>query len=99
MITAEYQGIAVASSSDTVYLEGNHYFPLDSVQVGILEKSWLRTFCFWKGIARYYHVTLDGERLPNSAWSYPAPSPLARRIRGMIAFEAHAGIIIQDHAD
>ncbi|MBT2515666.1 DUF427 domain-containing protein [Arthrobacter sp. ISL-30] len=98
MITATFQGHTIASSADTVYLEGNHYFPRKAVEPGALEESWVRTLCFWKGIARYYHIRINGSRLPNAAWSYPRPSPLARRIRNRIAFETAAGIIVREQS-
>ncbi|MDQ6752600.1 MAG: DUF427 domain-containing protein [Actinomycetota bacterium] len=94
MITATYNGKVIARSADTVYLEGNHYFPPGSVQTGVLDKSWLRTLCYWKGIARYYHVRAGDRRAPNAAWSYPVPSPLARKIRSHIAFNPGSGILI-----
>jgi len=96
MITASYHGTILARSPKTIYLEGNHYFPRESVTAPVIETSWLRTLCYWKGIARYYHVTVDGRRLANAAWSYPLPSPLARRIKAMVAFDLASGIRIDD---
>jgi uncharacterized protein (DUF427 family) len=79
-----------------VYLGGNHYFPAESVRGAVLSDSWLRTLCYWKGIARYHHAEIDGVRLPNAAWSYRHPSPLARRIKGMVAFEQASGITVRE---
>ena len=95
-VTAWYAGTCIASSDATVYLEGNRYFPPDSLRPGVISDSWLRTLCFWKGIARYHHAEIDGTLLQNAAWSYPNPSPLARRIRGMVAFEQGTGISIRE---
>lgn len=88
----------IARSEHTVYLEGNYYFPADSVLGGVLSASRLRTVCFWKGIAHYRHAEIDGVRLPNAAWSYPRPSPLARTIKGMIAFDQGTGITVREEA-
>lgn len=96
MITATYHGTVIARTPKTVYLEGNHYFPLDAIITGTLDGSWLRTLCYWKGIARYYHVTTGGQHLPNAAWSYPLLSPLAWRIRSMVAFDQGSGIRITE---
>lgn len=95
-VTARYGPTLIARSDQTVYLEGNHYFPADSIRPGILTNSLLRTLCFWKGIARYHHFQIGGVRLVNAAWSYPRPSPLAHRIKGMIAFEAATGITVNE---
>lgn len=61
MITATFRGQVIACSEDTVYLEGNHYFPPSSIMPDTLEDSWVRTLCFWKGLARYHHVRAGGE--------------------------------------
>ncbi|WP_052207415.1 DUF427 domain-containing protein [Sinomonas humi] len=95
-VTAWYGDTCLARSEQTVYLEGNHYFPPDSIRPGTLAGSWLRTLCPWKGIARYHHAEVDGISVRNAAWSYPRPSPLARRIKGMVAFEQGTGITIRE---
>ncbi|WP_426986212.1 DUF427 domain-containing protein [Pseudarthrobacter sp. Y6] len=67
MITATFHGQVIARSERTVYLEGNHYFPAESVRPGALAGSRIRTLCFWKGVARYHHVRAGGYRAPNAA--------------------------------
>ncbi len=96
MKTASFHGVVVARSPHTVFLEGNHYFPPGSVEPGVLEKSWLRTLCVWKGIARYHHVSAGGFCSSNAAWSYPVPTPLAWKIKGHVAFDPGSGIVISD---
>ena len=83
---AVWNGIVLADSDETVVVEGNHYFPPESVDFGHLERSRMRSLCFWKGIASYYTVEIDGDRNENAAWYYPKPSFLARKIRGRVAF-------------
>lgn len=95
-VTASYAGKVLTRAETTVFLEGNHYFPPETVDDGILEKSWVRTLCYWKGVARYYHVHVDGDRISNAAWAYPVPSPLARKIKNMVAFDTAAGILIRE---
>jgi uncharacterized protein (DUF427 family)/glutaredoxin len=76
----------LARSDDVVMVEGNAYFPVSAVQPGALVPTPTRTVCPWKGIARYYTVTLGGVELRDAAWSYAHPLPLARRVKGRIAF-------------
>ena len=83
---AVWQGVVLARSADTVVVEGNRYFPADSVEAGYLEASRTRTLCPWKGVASYHSVTVDGVSNRDAAWTYRHPSFLARRIKGRIAF-------------
>lgn len=63
----------IAESDETVYIEGNHYFPPDAVAKQFFANSDLTTECFWKGTAHYYTL-VDGEmKAENAAWYYPAP--------------------------
>ncbi|SFQ71413.1 Uncharacterized conserved protein, DUF427 family [Amycolatopsis arida] len=86
MVRAVWNGTVLAEAPWTVRVEGNHYFPPESVRRENLAPSGSRTLCPWKGVASYYHVTTDHGTLPNGAWYYPHPSPLARRIRNHVAF-------------
>jgi uncharacterized protein (DUF427 family) len=79
-------GTVVAKSGDTQRVEGNHYFPPDSVNWDLLERSDHTSFCPWKGQASYYDVVVDGRRLPAAAWTYETPSDAARHIKGYLAF-------------
>lgn len=83
---AVFNNTVVADSADTVVVEGNHYFPPVSLRPEYLRPSRTRTLCPWKGLASYYDVEVDGVTSPNAAWHYPRPSPLARRIKGRVAF-------------
>ncbi len=86
MIRAIFAGTTVAETDHTVMVEGNHYFPPDAVRGEYLTKTRSHSLCPWKGIASYYTVTVDGAEFPNGAWTYPHPSPLARRIKNHVAF-------------
>lgn len=83
---AVFNGTVLADSEDTVVVEGNHYFPPESLRPEFLRQSRTRTVCPWKGLASYYDIEVDGVANPNAAWYYPRPSFLARRIRGRVAF-------------
>lgn len=76
----------IAESDDCIVVEGNQYFPADSVKQEFLRPSLHTTLCPWKGTAHYYHVEVDGMRNENAAWYYPEPSAAARQICGRIAF-------------
>ena len=76
----------IVTSDDIVMVEGNAYFPVTSVPEGILHPSSTTSVCAWKGIASYYDVHVNGQVVPDGAFTYRHPSPLARRIKGRVAF-------------
>lgn len=86
MIEAVFRGQVIARSDQTVFLEGNHYFPPVDVDMRYLHRSGHRTLCPWKGVATYYTVLVDGFDEPNAAWTYRRPRPPARQIKKHIAF-------------
>lgn len=83
---AIWNGTVLAESDDTVVVEGNHYFPPDSVNRGLLKPSDHHTTCPWKGEASYYDVAVDGARNANAAWYYPEPKSAAAEIKDHVAF-------------
>ena len=86
MVKASWNGATIAESDDTVVIEGNHYFPRDSVDAALLRYSDSTTVCPWKGTARYYTLEVAGSENRNAAWYYPDPKPAAAEIRDRIAF-------------
>ena len=76
----------IAESGDTVVLEGNHYFPKESVNMEYLKPSSEQYTCPWKGEAKYYNVEVDGEVSEAGAWEYPEPKKAAMEIKDHIAF-------------
>ncbi len=76
----------LAESDDTVVVEGNHYFPSDSINNEFFAASDHQTVCPWKGTARYYDVVVNGERHANAAWYYPDTKDAANNIKGHVAF-------------
>ncbi len=85
-VRAVWQGKVFAESDRTVVVEGNHYFPLDSINRDVLVPSDRRSVCPWKGTASYYDVVIDGARNPGAAWCYPSPKPAAAEIEKRVAF-------------
>lgn len=86
MPKATWNGATIAESEDTVMVEGNHYFPPESVDRSLLEPSDRTSLCPWKGKARYYDVVVDGKVNSAAAWYYPDPKPKAEQVRDRIAF-------------
>ena len=86
MMKAIWNKQIIAESDDVVKLEGNIYFPEESVQKTYLKKSQTQTVCPWKGTASYYTVEVDGEKNEDAAWTYAEPSSKAASIKGRIAF-------------
>jgi uncharacterized protein (DUF427 family) len=78
--------LAEAPASAVQIVEGNVYFPADSVRPEHILPSDTHTVCPWKGTASYYHVAVGGEVNRDAAWYYPDPSPAAENIRGHVAF-------------
>jgi uncharacterized protein (DUF427 family) len=76
----------IAESNDTIVIEGNHYFPEDSVKKEYLEKSTNQTHCPWKGEASYYSLNVEGSVNKDAVWYYPNPSELAKNIKNRLAF-------------
>ena len=83
---ASWNGAVIAESDRTEIVEGNHYFPADSLDRRYFEPSDKHTTCAWKGLASYYHVVVNGQRNEDAAWYYPEPKPAARQIEGRVAF-------------
>lgn len=86
MVEARWNGAVIARSDDTVVVEGNHYFPLDSIDPAVLQPSAMTTVCPWKGTANYYSLVVGGEENINAAWCYAEPKPAAKEIKGRVAF-------------
>jgi uncharacterized protein (DUF427 family) len=96
VVRAVWGGVTVAESDRTIVVEGNHYFPRESVHEEYLRSSWLVSLCWWKGIARYYTIDVEGARNPNAAWCYPWPWPWIRKIRRQIAFWKGVEVVQSD---
>lgn len=86
MVEARWNGIVIASSDDTVVVEGNHYFPRDAVDASVLRPSATTSICPWKGTAHYHSLEVDGQTNRDAAWYYPEPKSAASNIEDRIAF-------------
>lgn len=85
-VRAVWNGAVLAESDQTQVVEGNHYFPPDSIRREYFRENDRHTVCPWKGVASYYDVVVDGKVNRSAAWYYPEASPAAEHIRGYVAF-------------
>ncbi len=86
IMRASWNGAVVAESAETVVVEGNHYFPRESVDERYVTPSAHTSVCPWKGTAQYLSLEVDGKRNPDAAWYYAEPSAAAAQIAGRVAF-------------
>jgi uncharacterized protein (DUF427 family) len=83
---AKWNGTVLAESDDTVVVEGDHYFPRQSLRAEFLAESAQTSVCPWKGTVSYLDVALGGEGNPGSAWYYPDPNSATSEVGGRVAF-------------
>jgi uncharacterized protein (DUF427 family) len=83
---ATWKGEVLAESDETVVVEGNQYFPADSIKREHFRESETHTICPWKGTASYYDVVVGGDVNKDAAWFYPEPKDAAREIKDRVAF-------------
>jgi uncharacterized protein (DUF427 family) len=86
MTVAKWNGTVIAESDKTVVVEGNHYFPPESVRTEYLKPSTATSRCPWKGLANYYSLLVEGKTNEDAAWYYAKPSDAAAAIKGYVAF-------------
>lgn len=86
MIKAEWNGVTLGESADTVVVERNHYFPAAAIDPAVLKPSSTTTVCPWKGTAHYYDIVAGGQTNRDAAWYYPDPKDAAGEIKDRIAF-------------
>lgn len=83
---AYWNDTVIAESDQTIIIEGNHYFPPDSIKEEFFTPSETHTVCHWKGTASYYTLKVGDKENADAAWYYPETSELARNIKGYVAF-------------
>jgi uncharacterized protein (DUF427 family) len=88
MPRATWNGTVLAEASDEVVeiVEGNVYFPPESVRAEHLRPAETHTICGWKGTASYYDVVVGDEVNRDAAWYYPDTLPAAKHVEGYLAF-------------
>lgn len=86
MPKASWNGVIIAESNRCIVVEGNQYFPAETVKHEFLRESETHTVCGWKGTASYYDVVVNGQTNKDAAWYYPQTKTAADNIKGYIAF-------------
>lgn len=86
MPKAIWNGVVLAESDQTEIVEGNHYFPPNTINREYFKESNHHTTCHWKGVASYYTLEVNGQKNENAAWYYPTPSAKANQIKDHVAF-------------
>jgi uncharacterized protein (DUF427 family) len=86
MAIAKWNGVVLAESDRYELVEGNVYFPPDSLNREYFRESDHSTTCPWKGKANYFDIEVDGQANDRAAWYYPEPSDAARQIKDHVAF-------------
>ena len=86
MSKATWNGAILAQSDRTEVVEGNQYFPPDSINPEYFRDSSTHTTCPWKGTASYYTIVVDGKENKDAAWYYPETKEKANNIKGYVAF-------------
>ena len=90
---ATWNGSVIAESANTIVVEGNHYFPADSINREFFQLSETKTVCGWKGTASYHDVVVNGDTNGDAAWYYPETKPDAKNIEGYVAF--WKGVVVE----
>ena len=86
MAKATWNGVVIAESAQTEVVEGNHYFPADSIHKQFFKPSNATSVCPWKGTASYYTLDVEGKVNEDAAWFYPKAKDAAKNIQGHVAF-------------
>jgi uncharacterized protein (DUF427 family) len=86
MAKAIWNGKVLAESNDTIVIEGNLYFPPESINREFFQDSGTHTTCPWKGKANYYNIVDNEDVNKDAAWYYPNPSNMASEIKDYVAF-------------
>ena len=94
MSKAIWNGAVIAESDKTVMVEGNHYFPEDSIKKEYFRESDKHTYPPWKGTANYYNIEVNGEVNKDAAWCYPSAKEKAKHFENYVAF--WGGVKIED---
>ena len=83
---ATWNNVVVAESNETIVVEGNHYYPIESIKKEYFEKTDFTSLCGWKGMANYFSVNVNGKTNKDCAWYYAEPNDAATKIKDMVAF-------------
>ena len=86
MAKATWNETVLAQSDDTVVIDGNHYFPPESINKQYFQESNTHSICPWKDTANYYDMEVNGQINKDAAWFYPNAKEKAKHFEGYVAF-------------
>ncbi|PLN76988.1 DUF427-domain-containing protein [Aspergillus taichungensis] len=87
LATASLNGTTLAETDTWETVEGNIYFPPESIKdKSLFKPSDMTTYCPWKGDASYYNVVIGDKTIRDGAWYYAHPYDAAIKIKNHIAF-------------
>lgn len=95
MPKASWNGVVLAESDRCETVEGNYYFPPDSIKSEYFKPTATHTTCPWKGVADYFSLEVNGQTLTDAAWTYPEAKEKAKHIQGYTAFYRNKGVTIE----
>ncbi|KAF3927525.1 hypothetical protein AA313_de0202372 [Arthrobotrys entomopaga] len=84
--TATVNGTVIAEADHYEVVEGNIYFPPESLKMEYFKTTDTHSTCPWKGLASYYTIDVPGDTQVDAAWYYPQPSSKASHIKDHVAF-------------
>ena len=83
---AIWNNTIIAESNNTVMVEGNHYFPMESLKKEFIEDSETTSICPWKGTANYFSLKVNNRENKDAIWFYTTPKAAAKDVTNRIAF-------------
>jgi len=86
MPRASWNNAILAKTERFESVEGNTYFPPETIRMAYFRPSETHTICGWKGVASYYDVVVEDKVNKDAAWYYPDPKPAATHIKDYVAF-------------
>lgn len=86
MAKAIWNGVVIAESDNCEMVEGNYYFPQNTINQEYFKPTDTKTTCSWKGVASYYTIVVNGEENKDAAWYYSTPKDKAANIKNYVAF-------------
>ena len=86
-----FNGVVIAETDHALrVLETSHppvyYIPPQDIRMEFLKSTAQRTFCEFKGGARYYTIVVNGKRAEDAAWYYPNPERGYEALKNYVAF-------------
>lgn len=93
-LSARLGGVEIINTERALRVLETHHAPTYYIPFDAVKAEWVaapgRSFCEWKGHARYWTLRAGGVEAVRAAWDYPNPSALYAPIKDHVAIYAHA---------